>query len=183
MLRYPPKRRASENKPPSTAPVRAKGKALKFKVITAPKPDPRIVPSGTPALSYVLALALLAGLIFCARITNSLPAPGERLNIPAGYFPAAATGRNLAPWHEVTAHVLGDVLATSGPACTLAEEILRADGGSFAILAHRPDGMVLSWAGAPTAATSPCPAGAPLLVSPAAYQSLRDWRPAPFYQH
>jgi hypothetical protein len=180
MLRYPPKRRAIENKTPRAEPERAKDKPLKTKVIAAPQPDPRIVPSGTPAISYVLALGLLVVLALCAHLTNSLPAPGDQLVVPAGYFPT--TGRSLGPPHAVPALTLGNVLAASGPACTLSEEALRADGGSFSVLAHRPDGVVVSWAGAPTAAASPCPAGTPLLVSQASYQSLRNWRPAPSYQ-
>jgi hypothetical protein len=116
--------------------------------------------------------------MLCARITNSPPAPGDQLAVPA----TSIAGRGGAQPHEVSARALDNVLAASGPACTLSGNTLRADGGSFAVLAQRPDGVVLSWAGAPTAASAPCPAASPLLVSSAAYQSLRDWRPAPSYQ-
>lgn len=156
-----------------------KKKTLKTKVLAAPRPDPRLVPSGTPAISYALSLLLLAGLVLCAHITNSLPAPGDSLSVLSGNNIAA---RGAGPARGVSAQVLGNVLAASGPACTLSRDALRGSGGSFTILAHRPDGMVLSWAGASTTAASLCPADTPLLVSPSAYRSLRDWLAAS-YRH
>ncbi len=180
MLRYPPKRQATKTTPSPVKPRRDQNKPLKTKIITAPAPDPRLVPSGTPLISYVLTGFLLAGLALCAHFTNALPAPGDQLAVPAGQ--SVASKSNIASPHEVSAKVLGNVLAGSGPSCILSENALRADGGSFSVLAHRPDGVVLSWAGPATARTSPCPAGAPLLVSAPAYQSLNLWRPAPAYE-
>lgn len=82
-------------------------------------------------------------------------APGDQLAVPAGQ--SVASKNNIASPHEVSAKILGNVLAGSGPSCILSENALRADGGSFSVLAHRPDGVVLSWAGLATAATSPAP--------------------------
>lgn len=165
-----------QSKPPRHS---RRGKA---KVITAPKPDPRILPYGTPAVSYVLAGIVFGVLLTCAQFVNGTPVPGDRLAVPAGAIPSNGSGHSVAPPEQVTARLLGNVLSQTGPACTLSESALRAQGGSFAVLATRPDGMVLSWAGGATAANAPCPAGQPILVSRAAYQSLQDWRPAPAYQ-
>lgn len=183
MLRQPPKRQASANKQADAAARRIKRKAINTKMIPAPQPDPRLVPSGIPAISYLLALLMAAMLMLCAHITNSPPAPGDLLAMPARTFHAAGAGPNMAPLQKLSALRLGNILAASGPGCVLSEAALRAAGGSFAILAHRPDGIVLSWAGGATATANPCPAGIPLLVSQSSYQSLRAWRPAPSYQH
>ncbi|MGE4483329.1 hypothetical protein [Acidocella sp.] len=146
--------------------MRAKARRL-----AAPGPDPRILPYGTPAISYLLALAMFAGLMLCARAVNAPPLPGENLGFPTGYAPPPGAVR------LVQAKLLGEVLGPPGGACMLEEEALRIGGGSFSVLASRPDGVVLSWAGASTAAASPCPAGVPLLLPLVAYRTVLGWLP------
>ena len=173
-----PKDQANEsNTARQTAP-----KPLKSKVLSAPSPDPRLVPSGTPLISYLAAAALFVALMLCARLTHQPPAPGQLLVMPAGAA-GKASGHQPALPNQLTARILTSALAAPGQACTISEAALRQGGGSFSSLATRPDGVVLAWAGAATAASSPCPAGTKLLLTRDDWQTLQNWPPAPGYRH
>ncbi len=72
------------------------------------------------------------------------------------------------------AHNLSDAFAAPGYACQLDIKYMARAGGSFAVLAVRADGVMLSWAGGPTAAPGQACAGGEtgILVSDADYRSL-----------
>ena len=177
-MRETPKDQA--NKSSTTRPTASK--PLKSKLLSAPRPDPRMVHSGTPLISYVVASAMFVALMLCARLTHQPPAPGQLLAMPAGGG-ANASGHQPALPNQLTARTLTSALAAPGQACAISEAALRQGGGSFSSLAIRPDGVVLVWAGAATAANAPCPAGTNLLLTRDAWQTLQNWPPAPGYRH
>ncbi|MBU6418340.1 MAG: hypothetical protein KGQ79_01255 [Proteobacteria bacterium] len=116
-----------------------------------------------PGLSYLVAIIAAAGLVVCAHMNNAAPNPGD------GFVLRAASP--ISP--PIAAQALNTVLAASGPACALTPGGQNASS-RLAVLAHRPDGVVLSLAGAYEAAPHACPTDTPLLVSQADYETLRN---------
>jgi hypothetical protein len=116
---------------------------------------------------YGLAAAVIVGSAM-AQTPMSGPTPqvGDVLSITAA---ATAPGATLA---DVPARLLTGPMAQPGQGCWLDEQVMRTPGGTLTVLAVRPDGIMLSWAGGNTARIASCPSLGQMLVSAAGYQAL-----------
>ncbi len=121
--------------------------------------------------AYGTLLALL-GLLAVARVAvgGTLPPvaqPGDRIVF------GALAGRS--PDIAIPAHLVAGIFAPPGAACVLDPAAMAAQPGALAVIAARPDGVMLSWAGGPTApAPASCAANATFLVNDIDYIRLRD---------
>jgi len=75
--------------------------------------------------------------------------------------------------HRITAHALKSPFSPPGVFCSLDVNDMASSGGVLTVMAVRPDGVMLSWAGGRTSAKSDCHRlDAPVLVSADDYESL-----------
>ncbi len=106
--------------------------------------------------AFLLALRLLvAAAAAMPRITNV----GDQLSISRA-LPGLRDGMMLAAREMPAAY------ADPGPACRLNIAKMAQSGGILTVMAVRPDGVVLSWAGGATAGADACraPSGEVLLA-------------------
>jgi hypothetical protein len=119
---------------------------------------------------------LLLGLTFvtAARLVSAAVAQSPRVAMPGDIVPIERTTNWIAGVNVMKAHDLSDAFAAPGRACQLDIKYMARTGGSFAVLAVRADGVMLSWAGGPTAAPGQACAGGEtgILVSDADYRSM-----------
>ncbi len=117
-----------------------------------------------------LTLVLLLVIVTVARLAvaalpTGIAAPGDRLVFGDG----VGVPRRV----EVTAHRVAGVWAPPGAACVLDVATMSRRPGALTVLAVRPDGAMLSWAGGPTApAHADCGGDGLVLVAPADYLTL-----------
>jgi len=117
-------------------------------------------------------LLLLLGLLAVARVAVGGPLPpvaepGDRI-----VFGVRAT---QPPDIAIPAHSVAGVFAPAGAACVLNPATMAHRPGALTVIAARPDGVLLSWAGGPTASEAAgCAANATLLVTNTDYARLRD---------
>jgi hypothetical protein len=123
-------------------------------------------------LFAVLAAARI--IIAIAASTSHIATVGDRLAVnPASVSPVS---RSLV----VPARQVSDPWAPPGAACSLNLAAMQRPGGSLTVMAVRPDGVMLSWAGGATASgAADChAAGTPVLVADSGYSSLLMAQPA-----
>ncbi len=138
----------------------------------AAKAIPRPAPgdAAEPDFHGVLAACLLAA-VLVIRLTMGATAadvavPGDRVVL--GY------GTWKVPQIIVPARHVAGPWQPAGAACKLDVPVMSRRPGALTVLAVRPDGVMLSWAGGPTArGGSDCRAGGEsLLVSDSDYLSI-----------
>ena len=79
-----------------------------------------------------------------------------------------------APTTAVPARVIAGPAASPGASCTLDVSSMAIPGGAMTVMATRPDGVMLSWAGGATASKqASCRSGEPVLVTNAGYERLQ----------
>jgi hypothetical protein len=116
------------------------------KTKTAPRPSPEWFDGVVGSLFGFFGALVGARLLLAALAAMpAIAAVGDRIPIGPASMPAGLTAPDIIV-HEVT-----DPAAAAGPACRLNLAIMKHPGGVFSVLAVRPDGIVLSWAGGPTA--------------------------------
>lgn len=119
---------------------------------------------------------VLLGMIFvtAARLVSAAVAHPPLAATPGDIVPVGRTTSWMAGVTVVKAHDLSTAFAAPGRACELDIKHMAQAGGSFAVLAVRADGVMLSWAGGPTAAPEKACAGGQtgILVSNEDYHSL-----------
>jgi hypothetical protein len=125
---------------------------------------------------FVLGLAMVTA----ARLVSAAVAHPPPVATPGDMVPIEQAAGWMAGVDVVHAHNLRGVFAPPGRACALDIHRMAQTGGSFTVLAVRPDGVMLSWAGDPTAAPGQACAGGQtgILVSDEDYRSLLMWAPA-----
>jgi len=163
MLRY-------QNRPPRRS-------RPKPEVKTAIRPAPKwwqiraeAAPNFMLTLLAVVTLARLAS----AAITNPPPVavPGDIIKMD--------TSRWMMLYDTIPAREVASPWAKPGVACTLDILLMSHEGGALSILAVRPDGVMLSWAGGPTeTGAQACHAGEGGLLVPAADYSGLVAKPVP----
>jgi hypothetical protein len=93
---------------------------------------------------------------------------GDVLDFHAGTL--SITGPNIA----VTAHMVAGPWAPPSRSCTLAVSVMEKSGGVMSVMAVRPDGVMLSWAGGATASgVADCRSNESILVANADYGRLQ----------
>ena len=119
---------------------------------------------------------VLLGVTFvtAARLISAAVAHPPLVAMPGDIIPIERTTNWMAGVNVMKAHNLSNAFASSGRACELDIRYMAQAGGSFTVLAVRADGVMLSWAGGPTAAPGYACAGGQtgVLVSDADYRSL-----------
>jgi hypothetical protein len=119
---------------------------------------------------------VLLGVTFvaAARLVSAAVAHPPPVAMPGDIIPIERAANWMGGVTMVKAHNLGDAFAAPGSACELNIRHMAKSGGSFTVLAVRADGVMLSWAGGPTAAPGQACAGGQtgVLVSDADYRSL-----------
>jgi len=133
------------------------------------RPAPETDETGSDFSSVAAACVLAAVLVI--RLTMgasaaSVAVPGDR--VVFGY------GTWQVPQVTVPARHVAGIWQKPGTACRLSVPMMSRRPGALTVLAVRPDGVMLSWAGGPTArAGSDCHAGGgSLLVSDSDYLSI-----------
>jgi hypothetical protein len=126
------------------------------------------------------AVMLGATFVTAARLVSAAVAHPPPVATPGDMVPIEQAAGWMAGVDVVHAHNLRGVFAPPGRACELDIHRMAQTGGSFTVLAVRPDGVMLSWAGDPTAAPGRACAGGQtgILVSDEDYRSLLMWAPA-----
>ncbi len=122
------------------------------------------------ALAVRLIIGFAGGLVGAQAVAQV----GDRLVFaPASGAPPPITA-------QIPARLVADPWAPPGPGCTLDSLVMAHPGGAVTVIALRPDGVMLSWAGRATApAAASCPGGQSLLVSAVDYQQLRNAQTPP----
>jgi hypothetical protein len=121
---------------------------------------------------------VLLGVTFvaAARLVSAAVAHPPPVAMPGDIIPIerATNWMGQGPAAVVKARDLSDAFAAPGRVCELDIRQMARSGGSFTVLAVRSDGVMLSWAGGPTAAPGQACAGGQtgVLVSDADYRSL-----------
>ncbi len=121
---------------------------------------------------------LMLGLAFvtAARLISAAVAHPPPVAMPGDIIPIvrATSWMGQGAGAVVKARNLSTAFAAPGRACELDISHMARPGGSFTVLAVRHDGVMLSWAGGPTAAPGQACAGGQtgVLVSDADYRSL-----------
>jgi hypothetical protein len=116
--------------------------------------------------ALILATVLQLGALVRANAAR-MAAPGDVVQLGA-----------TAPWPPVAdtipARLLAAPWAEPGAACKLDVTFMRHPGGLLTVLALRPDGVMLDWAGGPTApGASGCDVqGGGVLIAEADYLAL-----------
>jgi len=113
-------------------------------------------------------LAMYLGLIATNKFIEyrSAARVGDILEIPV----QEAVAANIAP---IPARLLATPWASPGRACSLDVRNIGRYGGSATVLAVRPDGVMLQWAGRPTAlGNGDCETQQPILIKNADYREL-----------
>lgn len=141
----------------------------KTKVKVAPRPQPTNWLGG----AYSVLLALMSATIAAQLVVTSLAAmPGVATvgdRVPMGRAPHPF----VTSFPVISAAEIATPQATTGRACRLDLQKMLNPGGVFTVLAVRPDGVVLSWAGGPTSAgAAGCARSAPIIVSAGDYGTL-----------
>jgi hypothetical protein len=78
------------------------------------------------------------------------------------------------PTKAVSARILAGPGASPGAACTLDVSVIARPGGTMTVMATRPDGIMLSWAGGATASSqADCRSDEQILVTNADYERLQ----------
>ncbi len=161
MLRY-------SNRPP-----RRQKPEVKTAVRLAPKWWQVRTETATNFMLTLLAVVILARLVSAAIIdAPPVATPGDIIKMD--------TSRWMMLYDTIPARPVASPWAKPGQACTLDIPLMSHEGGVLSVLAVRPDGVMLSWAGGPTA-TGPlaCPAGAGGLLVPTADYSGLVAKPVP----
>ena len=79
-----------------------------------------------------------------------------------------------APTTAVSARIVASPQASAGASCTLDVSSMASPGGAMTVMATRPDGVMLSWAGGATASRQAnCRSDEPVLVTNASYERLQ----------
>jgi len=127
--------------------------------------------------AYTVLLALMSATIAAQLIATSLAAMprlvsvGDRLSIAPSPRPIAVNLPTIAAAQIATPQ------AALGHACVLDLQKMLHPGGVFTVLAVRPDGVVVSWAGGATAAQgAACAASAPIFIAQDDYATLLNTR-------
>lgn len=128
------------------------------------QPDDTLIP-------FILfwASTLLGGVVFCFVVsTQRIAQVGDVLDFHAGTL--SIVGPNIA----VTAHTVAGPWAPPSRSCTLAVSVMEKPGGAMSVMAVRPDGIMLSWAGGATASgAADCRSNESILVANADYGRLQ----------
>jgi hypothetical protein len=129
--------------------------------------------------AYTVLLALMCASVGAQFVAASLAAMppivsvGDR--IPFG-VPARPFAVNLP---VVAAAQIATPQSAPGHVCLLNLQKMMRPGGVFTVLAVRPDGVALSWAGGPTAdASAACGNTSPVIVSENDYATLLNTQTA-----
>ncbi len=127
-----------------------------------------------PESGFNLVLALIS-LVLAAHFFIVLIAMliGRQVVPQVGDTLLFAAGKVSGPIHSIPARQVINSWAAPGRPCKLDIPFVTGRGGAATVLAVRQDGVMLSWAGAATAAgAGGCPAGASILVTQADYRRL-----------
>lgn len=156
MLRFP--KRSRQPRPPAAGRQMPKWRRLFG--------SRRLIDALVIGLAFVTAARLVS-----AAVAHSPPVamPGDIVQIER-----ATNWMGQGPVAVVKARNLRNAFAAPGRACELNIRQMARAGGSFTVLAVRHDGVMLSWAGGPTAAPGQACAGGQtgVLVSDGDYRSL-----------
>jgi hypothetical protein len=119
---------------------------------------------------------LVIGLTFVttARLVSAAVAHPPPVAMPGDIIPIERAHNWMGGITLVQAHNLGNAFGAPSSACELNIRHMAKEGGSLTVLAVRPDGVMLSWAGGLTAAPGQACIGGQtgVLISDAAYRSL-----------
>ncbi|HEY1856218.1 hypothetical protein [Acidocella sp.] len=154
-----------------------------FKRPRRPRPNeaPKAAPRQTTKWRRLLGSrrvidTVLLGLtmVTAARLVSAAVAHPPPVAVPGDIVPIERAANWMADVNVVHAHNLSGPFAAPGSVCQLNISRMAKTGGSLTVLAVRADGVMLSWAGGPTAAPGKACAGGQtgLLVSDADYRSL-----------
>jgi hypothetical protein len=154
---------------------------LPFKPSRRPKVKAKVVrrpqPSNWLGGAYTVLLALMTATIAAQLIASSLAAMpplvtvGDRFALAPSPRPSAVNLPILAAAQIATPQ------AATGRACLLDLQKMLHPGGVFTVLAVRPDGVVLSWAGGQTAGNGAgCATTAPIFIAQNDYVALLNTR-------
>jgi hypothetical protein len=125
-------------------------------------------------LFSVMALAFVARLVVAASGTQAVAQVGDRLNFYPSQIPA--TVLNMV----VTARIVDGSWSKPGVTCTLDVSKMTNPGGAMTVMAVRPDGIMLSWAGGTTAnGSAGCNANSQILVTTSDYLNLLRTQTSP----
>jgi hypothetical protein len=120
------------------------------------------------------AALLMLTLVTATRLVSAAVAHPPPVATPGDIVPVSQAASWMSSVNHVNARNLSDAFAQPGSACSLQISRMAQHGGDLTVLAVRPDGVMLSWAGGPTAAPAKACAGGEtgILVSDADYRSL-----------
>jgi hypothetical protein len=120
------------------------------------------------------AVMLGATFVTAARLVSAAVVHPPPLAMPGDIIPIASAANWMSDPTVMQAHNLSNAFASPGGACDLNISQMAKSGGSLTVLAVRADGVMLSWAGGPTAAPGKACAGGQtgVLVSDPDYRSL-----------
>jgi hypothetical protein len=126
----------------------------------------------SPRLRDAAMLALT--LVTATRLVSAAVAHPPPVATPGDIVPISRVASWMSSVNHVNARNLSNAFAQPGSVCTLQIGRMARHGGDLTVLAVRPDGVMLSWAGGPTAAPGEACAGGEtgILVSDADYRSL-----------
>jgi len=149
----------------------------KAKVTVKAKAVRRPQPQNWLGGAYTVLLGLMTATIAAQLVATSLAnmpqmvSVGDRLMLYTSPRPSAVRLPVLAAAQVATPQ------AATGRACLLDLQKMLHPGGVFTVLAVRPDGVVLSWAGGATAgAGAGCASTAPIFIAQNDYAALLNTR-------
>jgi hypothetical protein len=144
-----------------------------------PKPEAKVATRPAPKWWQVRAdsrqnlIMMLVAVVTLVRFVSAAIANPAPVAVPGDIVPLG-TARSMTPYETIQVRALATPWAKPGAACTLDVARMAHEGGAFSVLAVRNDGVMVSWAGGPTAAPAeacqPGPGG--LLVPTADYSGL-----------
>jgi hypothetical protein len=150
-----------------------------------PRPLPKEAPKAVPrqrrkarplpgARRVIDVLLVAVSLVTAARLVSAAVAYPPPVAVPGDIVPLGRAANWMANVNVMNARDLSGAFAAPGRACRLDISRMAQAGGSFTVLAVRADGVMLSWAGGPTAAPGQaCAGGATaMLISAGDYRSL-----------
>ncbi len=120
------------------------------------------------------AAVLVLAVATATRLVSAAVAHPPPAATPGDIVPITRVANWMSSVNHVDARNLSSAFARPGSACSLQIGRMAQHGGDLTVLAVRPDGVMLSWAGGPTAAPAQACAGGEtgILVSDADYRSL-----------
>jgi hypothetical protein len=124
--------------------------------------------------TYFKFVCLTVSFTMTSMLLNSIigTQPVAQVGDMLGFY--SNTASVTAPITAVPARVVAGPGASPGHPCTLDVSVMTKPGGAMTVMAVRPDGVVLSWAGGATASKQAgCQGNVQLLVANAGYQRLQ----------